>query len=194
MRTWLLGLRRRTNPLCRRSDVVEAWTALLTAVLLVLGVPAAGVAAGTWAGGEARATAERQRAERHSVRAEVLGRAVESTTEPASARRPYLASVRWTGPDGRTRGATAVVPGGTRAGQSVEVWFDRTGHSVPPPPDGFSVQQYAVTVGVSGAVLAAGTLLAAHELLRRLALRRRLAEWGEEWARTEPEWSRRNRA
>ncbi|MGW3728091.1 Rv1733c family protein, partial [Streptomyces sp. NPDC000851] len=74
MGTRVRGWRWRRNPLRRRSDVVEAWTALAVAVLLLLGAPLAGAVAAWWAHDEARSTAVAQRAERRHVRAEVLGR------------------------------------------------------------------------------------------------------------------------
>lgn len=44
MRTRMWGRRLRRNPLRRRSDVVEAWTVLAVAVLLLLGAPLLGAA------------------------------------------------------------------------------------------------------------------------------------------------------
>lgn len=41
MRTRVHGWRWRRNPLRRHSDVVEAWTALIVAVLLLVGAPLA---------------------------------------------------------------------------------------------------------------------------------------------------------
>jgi hypothetical protein len=74
MRTRVRGWRWRRNPLRRRSDVVEAWTALAVAVLLLVGAPLAGALAGLWAHRTAQAVAEERRAERHQVHAEVVGR------------------------------------------------------------------------------------------------------------------------
>ncbi|MGQ4333511.1 hypothetical protein [Streptomyces hayashii] len=46
MRSGVRGWRRRDNPLRRRSDVVEAWTALVVATLLLVVAPLAGALAG----------------------------------------------------------------------------------------------------------------------------------------------------
>ncbi|MEV1086149.1 hypothetical protein AB0I98_49510, partial [Streptomyces sp. NPDC050211] len=73
MRTRVRGWRWRPSPLRRRSDIVEAWTVVVVAVLLFVGAPLAGAAPARWAGGGGRDTAAAQRAERRQVRAEVVG-------------------------------------------------------------------------------------------------------------------------
>ncbi|MFF4272345.1 DUF3592 domain-containing protein [Streptomyces sp. NPDC001536] len=192
MRARVRGWRWRANPLRRRSDVVEAWTALAVAVLLLVAAPLAGVAVGGWARAEAQETAVSQRAERHSVRAEVVGRDSDSAPTMQSARQhSYRTTVRWTEPDGSERTASARVPGGTRDGDVVEVWFDSRGRSVAAPPDSFSIWQYTLTMGACATGGAVALILLGRAVVRHVATRRRLAEWEEDWARTEPEWSRR---
>ncbi|MEV8553127.1 DUF3592 domain-containing protein [Streptomyces glaucescens] len=192
MRTSVGGRCRRRNPLRRRSDVVEAWTVLAVAVLLVLGAPLAGAGTAWWAYQDARATAAEQRAERHRVRAEVTGAGPRSASAPHGGRAyAYRATVRWTDPRDGVRTAVARVPAGTEAGDRVEVWFDARGRAVPAPPDGGLIWQHTLTLGFCAAGAAAGTVLLGHALVRRAAMRRRLDEWEREWARTEPEWTRR---
>lgn len=97
MRTRVRGWRWRRNPLRRRSDVVEAWTVLAVALLLLLVAPLAGAVVGWWAHDDARATAAEQRAERHRVRAEVTGRVPDSPPAVQGGReRSYRVTVRWT--------------------------------------------------------------------------------------------------
>ncbi|GAA3133834.1 hypothetical protein GCM10010521_19560 [Streptomyces rameus] len=190
MRTRVRGWRWRRNPLRRRADVVEAWTVLVVAVLLFVVAPLAGVAAGLHAHGQARALAAEQRAERHEVRAVVLGDPPERRSVLEGDRRhPYRTQVRWTEPGKGARTAWARVPSGTRAGQPVSVWFDSRGRSVAPPPDGVAVWQHAVTVGLCAAGGTATVVLLGHLTGRRIALRHRLAEWEREWARTGPRWT-----
>ena len=101
MRTRVLS-RRRRGPLCRRSDVVEAWTAVAVSVLLCLTVPLAGLLTTRWAYEDARAAADEQRADRHRVRAEVSERPSKAHSPTESERRhASRATVRWTDPDGR---------------------------------------------------------------------------------------------
>ncbi|MEU6375743.1 hypothetical protein [Streptomyces sp. NPDC046909] len=194
MRTRVRGWRWRwrENPLRRRSDVVEAWTALVVAVLLLVGAPLAGVFAASWAHSEAQATAAAQRADRHRVRAEVVGATPDRTPTVRSGRaHAYTTAVRWTQPGEGARTAEARVPAGTRHGDVVEVWFDSRGRNVAPPPNSLSVWQYTVTMGVCGTGGAAGVILLGRCVARQVSTRHRLAEWEEEWTRTEPVWTRR---
>ncbi|KOX11087.1 DUF3592 domain-containing protein [Streptomyces sp. NRRL B-3648] len=190
MRARVRGWRWRHNPLRRRSDVVEAWTVLVVAVLLFVVAPLAGVAAGLHAHERASARATAQRAERRPVRAVVIGETPERLSDVQSDRRhPYRTQVRWTEPGKGVRTAWARVPAGTPAGEPVTVWFDARGRSVAPPPDDLAVRQHAVTVGLSAAGGTAAVVLLAHALERRIALRHRLAEWEREWAQTGPRWT-----
>ncbi|GGY32933.1 Rv1733c family protein [Streptomyces djakartensis] len=192
MRTRARGWRWRRSPLRRRSDVVEAWTVLAVAVLVCLGAPVVGAAAAWWAHGEARSVSAEQRAERHRVRAEVIGGTGEAPpAAQARGQHAYRATVRWTEPGGGTRTATARIPAGTDRGEAVEVWFDSRGRSVAPPVDSTAVWQHTLTIGTCAAGGVVLAVLLGHGVVRRVALRRRLAEWERAWARTEPEWTHR---
>lgn len=190
MRIRVCGWRWQRNPLRRHSDVVEAWTVLVVAVLLFVVAPLAGVAAGLRAHDQARALAAAARAERHEVRARVIGdppqraSAVEGDRE-----RPYRAEVRWTEPGKGTRTVWARVPSGTRTGDTVAVWLDPRGRAVTPPPDDAAVWQHSVTIGVCAAGGTAAVVLFGHAVERRIALRHRMAEWEREWAQTGPRWT-----
>ncbi|MDX2676462.1 Rv1733c family protein [Streptomyces sp. NY05-11A] len=195
MRTRVRGWRWRHNPLRRRSDVVEAWTVLAVAVLLLVAVPLAGVLAGRWAHDDAQAAADRQRAERHRVRAEVVGRPPDAVPSvEGGSRQTVRVSVRWTPPGEHVRTAAARVPAGTRQGDVVEVWFDDRGRSVAPPPNDTMVWQHALTMGTCAAGGTAAAVLLGHAVVRRVAMRHRLDEWEREWTRTEPQWTRRRPA
>ncbi|MEU9558559.1 Rv1733c family protein [Streptomyces fumanus] len=192
MRTRVRNWRWRRNPLRRRSDVVEAWTVLVVAVLLCVGAPALGALSAWWAHDQARSVAAEQRQERRQVRAEVIGRAA-GTPPSAQAGGEYLyrATVRWTEPDGSSRTTTARVPAATRPGAAVDVWLDARGHQVPAPADDSLVWLHAVAFGTCATAGAAVTVLLGHTAVRRVALRHRMAEWDRAWARTEPQWTHR---
>ncbi|WP_432133392.1 MULTISPECIES: Rv1733c family protein [unclassified Streptomyces] len=193
MRTRVRCWRRQGYPLRRRSDVVETWTALVAAVLLMVGAPLAGALSGLWAHQEARSMTAEQRAERHRVSAQVVGRPPEALPTVAAGRqRTYPVTVRWAEPGVGERTATARVPTGTAAGDRVTVWLDDSGHAVPPPRGATTVWQHTLTVGTCAAIGSAGAVLLGHAAVRRAALRRRLAEWERDWARTEPLWTRRD--
>lgn len=192
MRTRVRGWRRRRNPLRRRSDVIEAWTALVVAVLLLVGAPLAGAFAGWWAHDEARAVAAAQRADRHRVRAEVVGKAPDRLpTAQGGRQHSYRVQVRWTDPATGAHTTTARVPAGARHGDKVVLWFDAKGRSVRPPPGSTAIWQHTVTLGMAAAGATAAAVLLARAVVRRVSAGHRLAEWEREWARTEPEWTRR---
>ena len=192
MRTRVRGWRWRHNRLRRRSDVVAAWTALAVAVLLLVGAPLAGAVAAWRTYDEARAIAAAQSADRHRVRAEVVGKIPETLpTVQGGAQRTLRVAVRWTEPGEGPRTATARVPVGTRQGDTVDVWFDARGRAVAPPPDDTAVWQHTLTVGACATGGAVAVVLLVHSVVRRAALRRRLTEWERDWARTGPEWTRR---
>ncbi len=192
MRTRVRGWRWRRNPLRRRSDVVEAWTVLVVAVLLCVGAPLLGAAAAWWGHGEAQRVVAEQRADRHRVRAEVTGRARD--TQPSAqlgGQHTYRATVRWSTPDGTEKTTTARVPAGARDGETVDVWLDSRGRGVPPPSDGAAIWQHSATVGSFTTLGASLLVLAGHRAVRAAALRRRMSEWDRDWALTEPRWTHR---
>lgn len=192
MRTRLLGRRWRENPLRRHSDVVEAWTALVVAVLLCLGAPLAGVVAGWWAHDYAHTVAATQRARLHEVRAEVVG--LDAATQPGVGTgqgSSYQAKVRWTDPRTGGHTATTTVPPESRQGTTVTVWLDSHDRPVPAPPGATAVWQHTLTMGVCATGGTAAVILLGNAVVRRTANRHRMAEWERDWARTEPEWRRR---
>lgn len=192
MRTRVHGWRWRCNPLRRRSDVIEAWTALFVAVLLCVGAPLAGTAAGWWAYDNARTAQVSQRAQRHQVPAVLVEDAPASVPSAQSSRQPlYQVKVRWTEPGKGTRTTVARVPAGLRRGDRTDVWLDARDRGVAAPPSDAAVWQHGLTTGVWAAGGVAGAVLLARAVFRRVAERHRMAEWEAEWARTGPEWRRR---
>lgn len=192
MRTRIRGWRWRRNPLRRRSDVVEAWTTVVVALLLFVAAPVLGAATAWWGYGQAQQIVAEQRAERHQVRATVEDRTpgVLSTGQ-LGGQHSYRATVHWKAADGTEKSTTAQVPAGARNGDSVEVWLDSRGRSVPPPSDGAEIWQHSATVGSFTTIGTVLTVLLAHRAVRAVALRHRMAEWDRDWALTEPQWTHR---
>ncbi|KPI20383.1 hypothetical protein OK074_1212 [Actinobacteria bacterium OK074] len=192
MRTRVRGWRWRRNPLRRHSDVVEAWTALVVMVLLLVGAPLAGMLAGWWAYDDGRAQAAQQRADRHRVPAVLLEDAPKEEASVQGGKQPlYEAKVRWTVSGQGTRTGPGLVPAGAKRGEHTEVWLNAAGQSVTPPITDAAVWQATLTTGVWAAGSAAGLVLGAHFVVRRVAQRHRMAEWEREWERMGPEWGRR---
>ncbi|MFI2186344.1 hypothetical protein [Streptomyces sioyaensis] len=178
----------RRGPLRRRSDVAETWLALVTGVLIVVGAPAAGLAA-------AHAVddgAARQPPGRHTVSA-VL-------TEDPPARigvdgsgglgtRTH-ATVRWTAADGRTRtGVTTVAPG-LRAGERTSAWLDRHGSLLRDPVTPGRARSESIAVGTVSATSAGLLLFGAERAGQALLNRRRYDRWEREWAAEDARWGR----
>ncbi|GAA3772409.1 hypothetical protein GCM10022403_004550 [Streptomyces coacervatus] len=192
MRTRVRGWRWRRSPLRRRSDVVEAWTALVVAVLLLVGAPLAGALAGWWAHDQERAVAAAERAERHRVRAEVVGKTPGMPPSVQGGREhSYRVDVRWTDPATGPHTIKARVGANTRHGDIVDVWFDGKGRTVPPPLSETQIWQRTLTIGTCATGGAVAVVLLANAVVRRVSTGHRLVEWEREWARTEPEWTRR---
>ncbi|MFH8391897.1 hypothetical protein [Streptomyces sp. NPDC018036] len=192
MRSRVRGWRWRRNPLRRRSDVVEAWWAVAVGVLLLVGAPLVGAGVARWTYEHARAHAEATRATEHHVRA-VLVKDSPRVVPSASGHgmRPLSTPVRWTGSDGTARTALVHVPAGLRRGTRVDVWTDGRGVIVPAAPSSAMILQQALAIGVftgAGAVFAVSV---AHVCVSRSLVRRRLDQWASDWARTEPDWTRR---
>ncbi|MFE1800330.1 hypothetical protein ACFW9L_29760 [Streptomyces sp. NPDC059517] len=190
-RARVIGRRWRHNPLCRRTDVVEAWTALVVSVVLWAGAPLAGLAVGWWAYEGARSTAVEQRAERHRVLAEIVEGSYASAPTGEGDRRPVKrVNVRWSEPGERARTGETRVHAGAGVGDHTYIWLDRQDRIVPAPTSDTVVWQHTLAVGACATGVAAAGVLALHALVRRVAARRRLAEWEREWARFGPEWAR----
>ncbi|CAL9670109.1 hypothetical protein SUDANB105_07456 [Streptomyces sp. enrichment culture] len=183
--------RRRRNPLRRRSDRLQGWIALGLCVL----VPSLGLAA-TFAVGDAahrhyRATAEHQMRTRHLTTA-VLAQDAPRHPEPGSAearKTRYPVTVRFTGPDGRTRTAkTDVLPGLTE-GSGVDVWVGSEGAITEPPMTDEQIRSrtmgWAILTFLAVALAGAGAYRAAALVLYR----RNLAEWANQWAEAAPRWT-----
>ncbi|MER6983702.1 hypothetical protein ABT317_43805, partial [Streptomyces carpinensis] len=106
----------RSSPLRRHDDILEAWIILVTWVVILVG----GAVIWTVTGRAAAQEFAWQRAERHAASAVLLSDAPPSTSAGSGSQ--VLATVRWTAPDGTTRTARALVPGGLPSGTVITVW------------------------------------------------------------------------
>lgn len=192
---WCGLWRWRRNPLRRRSDLVEAWAGLATAVAVGVGAPLAGWATGQAVDGRLEHTVRLEHAARHQVAAVV----VRTTSRPvpvtdtdaisalAAAR---TAVVRWTGPDGAPRTGTVFIAHRHAAGDLLPVWTDTAGRLVQRPMDEATARTNAVAAGIGTAGGIAALACAARQMLGWRIMRRRLADWEREWARVGQDWGR----
>jgi hypothetical protein len=186
----------RGNPLCRATDLAEAWVAL-TAVLLIASVaPLIGVLVGGAAHHVLQRSVREQHESRHRVTATVV-RALERsplTADPEGAgggdlRRRVLAG--WTGPDGSRHESPVLVgiddPVG---GDRFAMWTDARGRAVARPLDSATATTHAVLAGFGTAAVAAALVEAARRITVWRMVRHRYARWEQEWERAGPDWGR----
>ncbi|MEW2447036.1 hypothetical protein AB0896_05670 [Streptomyces parvulus] len=195
MRT-IRGLWRwRHNPLCRATDLAEAWVALAGLLLILSVAPLLGVLAGGAAQDTLQRSVRAQHESRHRVTATVVRPLERSalTVDPEGAGESLRSRVLadWTAPDGsRHEGPVTVGLDDPDAGDRFGLWTDDRGHAVARPLDGATATTHAVLAG-TGAALAAAALV---EACRRVAVRRmvraRYARLEREWERAGPDWGR----
>lgn len=143
----LIGLWRwRHNPVCRGTDLAEAWVALVALFLIVVAAPLAGVVAGSMSRDALYRSVEEQRSMRHEVTATVVHKVAQPPLDPdpetSTARDAHTRVVAtWKAPDGSTRQDRVVAALTTpHRGDKFTVWTDDQGRAVgrpstgPPPP------------------------------------------------------------
>ncbi|MFF8534434.1 hypothetical protein ACF07B_21255 [Streptomyces sp. NPDC015532] len=177
----LLLWRWRRNPLRRRSDVAEAWLGVAAAALLLLAVPALGVATA--------AVAEHSALDEARGLHRTTARLVGDAPEPTPVRFSVLATddrvsaiVRWTTPSGTSRSGPASVAAGSRAGSPATVWLDDAGRNHPAPPTPAQARTQAAALGAAAGA-GAGVLVLGGWWVARVRLEvRRSARWDHDWA------------
>ncbi|MCB5909471.1 Rv1733c family protein [Streptomyces pinistramenti] len=187
--------RRRHNPLRRTTDRIESWLTAVTVLLIALGAPAAGAAAGGAAYDGLLETVRSQRAQRHLVWATVDRLASRAPLDPdpetATQRDARLRVVaRWTAWDGSPHTGQVGAPRLVEPGSRFRIWTDDRGRVMPRPMDTSTAGAHAVLAGL-GVAAAVGGLV---EGCRRLAVRRmtarRYRRWDEAWERADQDWGK----
>ncbi|MFD5638983.1 hypothetical protein ACFWJM_33225 [Streptomyces sp. NPDC127077] len=180
-RVWLW--RWRSNPLRRRSDVLEAWIMLAAWVFTVLG----GAVAGLATVGAVENSLARERAESRTVTAQLIEDAPEASGPGG---RVVWTRVRWTAPDGIVRSGQVRVSAGTSSDTPVLVWTDPDGRLVDRPTAVAVARLRAWLIGAFAGAGVAGIPFAAGRFLGGRLERRRMDRWDAEWARIGPLWGR----
>ncbi|MGW6456211.1 Rv1733c family protein [Streptomyces sp. NPDC055078] len=187
----------RHNPLCRATDLAEAWVALVAVLLLVLAAPALGWISGSMTDESLRQQARQQTQQRRPVTATVVGLAPPAGTpvydpDAASAldrRQPVIA--RWTSADGgRHSGTLSPLLKNPRAGDRFTLWTDGEGRVLSRPMDMTTVRIHAVLAGIGAAFFSALLIECARRLVRRRLVRRRYERLDRAWAAAGPDWGR----
>lgn len=190
--TWLgrfiRGHRPDRNPLRRHADHAES---ALLAVLITgfcAGAPALGYAAVTATHTASVRELHAQQAEYRLVRATLLAAAVDVESYPVAT--AAQADARWLAPDGRKLTGVVPTPANAKAGSTVLIWTDRSGHQVTPlqpeaVPEREALAALGAVTGLGGLLLVTG--LAGRGLLNRRAM----TAWDADWQATEPRWTSR---
>ncbi|GAA2589158.1 MULTISPECIES: Rv1733c family protein [Streptomyces] len=186
----------RGNPVCRASDLAEAWVAL-TALLLILSLaPLVGVLVGGAAQHALERSVREQHETRHRVTATVV-RALERsplTVDPEAAtgvEPSHRVLADWTAPDGsRHEGPVMVGIDDPGSGDRFAIWTDARGRTVARPLDSETATTHAVLAGIGTAVVVAALVEAVRRTVVWRMVHRRYARLEREWDRAGPDWGR----
>ncbi|RFU85077.1 hypothetical protein DY218_19350 [Streptomyces triticagri] len=193
----VVGLWRwRGNDLRRRTDLVEAWTALVAVALMVFGAPAVGWTVGSLTDDALQQSVQAQRETRHRVTATVLTKVaappVDPDPETSTARdsgSPVTA--RWTAPDGTRRsGPVTADIRRPEPGDRFRLWTDDRGRPANRPLDSATASSHAALAGFAAGAMSAGLAEGARRLVVWRLVRARYAAWDSEWAKAGPDWGR----
>ncbi|MEV7069664.1 hypothetical protein ACIQJT_11265 [Streptomyces sp. NPDC091972] len=186
----------RHNPLCRRTDLAEAWAGLLALLLILVVGPVIGALTGTAAQDALQRSVREQQDSRRLVTATVvreLDRSpLDADPEAASGREPRTRVVAdWTAPDGSTHQGTVMAALKTpHPGDHFTLWTDLHGRTAARPLDPATATTHAVLAGVGAALLTAGLIEGGRRLAVWRMVRRRYARWDQAWDRAGPDWGR----
>ncbi|MEV5597794.1 hypothetical protein [Streptomyces sp. NPDC052496] len=185
----------RRNPLRRTTDLLEAWLALATALLIVLGGGFAGLAAGRAAHDALQRSVRIQTQQRHQVWATPERTASrpspDSAPEAAAGREMHRrVDARWTAPDGSEHSGPVAAPGAVRPGERFRIWTDAQGRLVARPMDASTARAHAVLAGLGVGGVAATVAMGGRQLVTRRMLNRRYRHWEQEWERAGQDWGR----
>ncbi|MFJ9907768.1 hypothetical protein ACIRVK_33610 [Streptomyces sp. NPDC101152] len=186
----------RHNPLRRTSDLVEAWLALVTLLLILVAAPVIGSLVGRVAEDALQQAAREQQATRHLVTATVVRKLDRSpldgdpeTSSGRDLRSRVLAD--WTAPDGTAQHGTALAAlNSPQRGDHFAMWTDAHGRMVARPLDSATATTHAVLAGFGAALLTAGALEGGRRVIVWRMVRRRYARWDRAWEKAGPDWGR----
>ncbi|MFI6369787.1 hypothetical protein [Streptomyces sp. NPDC050546] len=186
----------RRNPLCRATDLTEAWVALAALLLILLVAPVAGAFVGGAAQDTLQQSVRTQHEARHPVTATVVRKLDRSpldadpeTSTGRDLRNRVLAD--WTAPDGTAhQGPVLAGLKDPQQGDEFRIWTDRHGRMVARPLDSATASTHAVLGGIGAALAAGGLVEGGRRLIVWRMVRRRYARWDQAWDKAGPDWGR----
>jgi hypothetical protein len=180
----------RRNPLQRRSDRIQAWSAFLTIMTLLLASPwSAWQAARMTYRDEVRA-GEWERQHRFQVPAVLLEDPPAAVGSQGPPTRSAAVLASWVSPDGVARTGSVPVEPGRRSGSTQTIWVDDDGDvAAPPLRRNPAIDAFLTAVFIALALLAG--LGGLHRAVVWRLDQRRLRDWQTEWSTIEPLWRHR---
>ncbi|MFE2048314.1 hypothetical protein ACFXAS_07420 [Streptomyces sp. NPDC059459] len=186
----------RHNPLCRRTDLAEAWVALAGLLSILLVAPLTGVVVGGVVQDVLQRSVREQHESRHRATATVI-RTLERpplTLDPEGAAGGDLRSrvlAGWSAPDGsRHEGPVTAGLDDPGPGDRFALWTDGQGRAVARPLDSASATTHAILAGLGAALATAALVEAGRRFVVWRMIRRRYARLDQEWERAGPDWGR----
>ncbi|MET7729997.1 hypothetical protein ABZT02_01350 [Streptomyces sp. NPDC005402] len=186
----------RRNPLCRGTDLAEAWVGLLALLLILVVGPVIGSVTGHAAQDTLQGAVREQHESRRLVTATVirtLDRSPLDADPEAASGRDLRTRVTagWTAPDGTThRGTVMAGLQNPHRGDHFGMWTDLHGRTAARPLDSATATTHAVLAGMGAALLTAGLIEGGRRLAVWRMVRRRYARWDRAWDRAGPDWGR----
>ncbi|MGW1071224.1 Rv1733c family protein [Streptomyces sp. NPDC002537] len=196
VRVTIFARRWRSNPLRRRTDVLEAWVGAVAVVLMLLTGSAVGWVTGSLAHEALRHTVREQQLHRHLVTATAVRNLPVSVTETdretaAGREGHHRVIARWAAPDGRAQYSGVVaVRQNTPEGRQFPLWTDDRGRISGRPMDDETAAVHAVLAGAAAAAVVAGLLEGARRLVVWRLMQRRYAQWDRAWEQAGHTWGR----
>ncbi|GAA2589861.1 hypothetical protein GCM10010304_37810 [Streptomyces roseoviolaceus] len=186
----------RRNPLCRATDLAEAWVALAALLLILLVAPVAGFLVGGAAQDTLQQSVRTQHEARRLVTATVVRKldpspldADPETSAGRDLRNRVLAD--WTAPDGTARqGPVLAGLKDPQQGDQFRIWTDRHGRMVARPLDPATASTHAVLGGIGAALAVGGLVEGGRRLIVWRMVRRRYTRWDQAWDKAGPDWGR----
>ncbi|MEV7194224.1 hypothetical protein AB0N81_20825 [Streptomyces sp. NPDC093510] len=193
----IVGLWRwRRNPLCRGTDLAEAWMALAALVLITVAAPVVGVFTTSLSRDALLASVHQQREDRHAITGTVLRKVASPPIDPdpetSSARDAHSRVLaRWQAPDRTDHYGVVLSDLETpRPGDHFRLWTDEHGKVVGRPLDGATATTHAVLAGFGAATAAVGLIEGTRRLLLWRIVRARHARLDRAWEKAGPDWGR----
>ncbi|MFE4533677.1 hypothetical protein ACFRKB_01240 [Streptomyces scopuliridis] len=179
------------NPLRRPADRLRVFVNVLLIVVLIIGLPLAGWAAGSFTYDHYQGITHSRNVGKHQVTAHLTANASHLVPGAVPGGAVGSAPVTWTDASGTHTGRTVVIEG-QKKGSSIRIWVDRSDRITLPPENSTVGLITGVTAGIVAASTTAVLVTGARVGFHRSLDRRLDAQWDKEWAQVEPKWSHRS--